>query len=143
MSVSSVSSSSSILSNATTSKLTEAQKTKIKQILSKYDKDNFDITESKKLLKEIGDTGIPVNKDLLNLLNQSGFDVIKVAESGNTDSSTTSSAASTESVTSLLQEYKDGKITEPELRARLLSQMPTYFGSNGTPSSGSLINIIA
>jgi len=146
MSVSSVSTSTTSTTSSSTSALTSAQKETIDKLLSNYDSDNFTTSDSEKLLSELSDAGISVNSTVLSYLKKSGFDVLNADSSSSTLASVLSGGSSTESVSSLLEKYQNGELTESELRAELLAQMPTYtstLSGSSSSSSGSLLNVLA
>ena len=146
MSVSSVSSTSqSTYSIFSTTSLTEEQQEKLQKILSQYNSDSFSSSDRDSLLKQLTQAGIPIKDADLALPPTP-------AESSTDNDSEDSTATATSDTTtvsrsSLLEEYKAGKISAEELRAQLLEQLPSIYNASGTISSsaaaGALINIIA
>ena len=146
MSVSSVTNATTS-STSTTSSLTDAQKKTISSLLKDYDENDFTTTDSASLISAIGKAGITVNSDVISYLKKQGFDVLNASESSSSISDILNgSNSSTSSVSSLLEQYKNGDITEDELRAELVAQMPTYYSvlnGNSSSSTGSLLNVTA
>jgi len=147
MSITSVSSSSSSTTSSSSS-LTDSQKKTINELLADYDSDNFTTTDSEALLTSLSKAGISVNTDVLSYLKKQGFDVLDATsdDSSSSLSDILSGSDSEESISDLLTKFKNGEISEDELRAELVSQMPTYYSVNNSKSSsstGNLLNITA
>jgi|GEM_PF-1475696 hypothetical protein len=98
--VSSISGSSSYqYQTQTDTKLTDAQKTKLADIISKYDPDNMTASSTKSMMDEIKNAGITPSKDLGETLNKAGFKPPEKPADA-TQSATTSTSSSTTTTSS-------------------------------------------
>ncbi len=149
MQVSSVSSSSAWYSSKS-AKLTDEEKSALQEILSRYDAENLSEEDEKALMEELKDSGIKPTAEVKKLIADAGFELpespAKPEGMGNPMEmlfAEDEETSSTSDLSSLLEQYKNGEISEEELRAQLSEITASVLYGFNSSVSGSLLNIEA
>lgn len=115
-------------------KLTDDQKSKLQEILAKYDSESATDEEIKSMLDEIKETGIRPSEDLKNTLQEAGFE-LKPPQGGpppmGPNGATGAPPEAPQFVQDFMSKIQSGDVTEDDLTTfleTLKSQTPSLTG---------------
>lgn len=135
---------SSLFSSLNKTKMTDEEKSTVAEILSQYDTENLSAADQKEMMEALKDSGIKPSKELFAMIKDAGFEIapppsppeeLSVASVLSGDNS----IDSTTDLSSLLEKYQSGEITEDELRTQLQQMLPIFSAR----ATGNLFNIEA
>jgi hypothetical protein len=150
MNVSSLSSSGSWVFSAYES-MTEEEKSKVEEILSRYDAEDFSAGDQQSMMEELKEAGIKPSRELFSMIKDSGFvtapppppssaSILMEAQTGKDDYIFGSvPSSSSNDFSSLLEQYQSGELNEEELREKMQKLLPAFSAS----TSGKLFKIEA
>ena len=118
--------------------LTEDQKTKLEEILAKYDSENLSDEDWAALREELKDAGIPPCRDTFSIMREAGIKPPPPPEGGKGPGPMPPSAEEDEEnseVLSLFEQLKSGEITKDEFYSQIEALL-----ENGTVSAGAVID---
>lgn len=144
MEISSIGSNSiqkSLFSSLSKTKMTEEEKSTVAEILSQYDPENLSAADKREMMKDLKESGIEPSKELFALIKDAGFEIAPPTEEFSVASmlSGDNSTDSTTDLSSLLEKYQSGEITEEELRTQMQRMLPIFSAR----ATGNLFNIEA
>lgn len=149
MEVSSVSSQSSWYS-AKKKSMTDSEKEKAQEILSQYDADNISEDEQKSMMEQFKKSGLQPTDELKKMISDAGFEITAPPQLPTNDinplsilTESSDADSSDSDLSSLLEKYNNGEISEEKLRTKLEEVTAQVLYGFSTTSPGNLINIEA
>ncbi len=152
MQITSISSTGSWYSSQTT-KLTDKEKSTLQEILSQYDPENLSEEDVQSLMEDLKNSGIKPSNEVKQLIAEAGFEIPEPPKSmdGEMDGTDPMSIlfddedteSGTSELVSALEQYRNGEISEEELRAKVSEITASVLYGFNSSITGSLVNVEA